>query len=114
MFHTQRFVGWVFAGVLMAYLLSVIPAFAQGTSGIVPLVTNDPISEYLTKGGSFAVIFILLFFYRRDWRTAVDFWKDQHKTTTELVQQATKAQTDNSAAIRENSMLIARLSDKIK
>lgn len=99
----------LFSGLYMAVSI----ADAQGQTGIVPLVTNDPVAEYLTKGGAFAVILVILFFYRRDWKTAVDFWQDQHKTTTELVQQATKAQAENSAALRENSLVLQRLADKL-
>lgn len=113
-FRTCRFLMMTCAVTAMVYACSILPAYAQGATGIVPLVTNDPISEYLTKGGAFAVIFVLLFFYRRDWQTAVEFWKDQHRTTTELIQQAARAQADNSAAVRENSLLIQQLTFSLK
>jgi hypothetical protein len=58
------------------------------------------------EGGAFGVILVILFFYRRDWKTAVDFWRDQHAITTDLVVASTKAQTETSAALRENTMVV--------
>lgn len=58
------------------------------------------------EGGAFGVILVILFFYRRDWKTAVDFWRDQHSITTDLVVQATRAQTETSAALRENTVVV--------
>jgi hypothetical protein len=58
------------------------------------------------EGGAFAVILVILFFYRRDWKTAVEFWRDQHATTTQLVQDNTRAQTETAAALRENTVVV--------
>lgn len=103
----------IFVVTAMVILMFWPATAASQTSGIVPLVTNDPIAEYLTKGGAFAVILVILFFYRRDWKTAVDFWQNQSQMTTQLVQQATASQTENSAALRENSAILQRLADQI-
>lgn len=109
-----HFCGPSVAFLALFYLaLDATGAYAQNTTGIVPLVTNDPVAEYLTKGGAFAVILVILFFYRRDWKTAVEFWQNQHQITTDLVEKATRAQADNSAALRENSSVLQRLTDKL-
>lgn len=70
---------------------------------------NDQISLIqwgLREGGAFAVILVILFFYRRDWKTAVEFWRDQHAITTKLVQDNTVAQTETAAALRENTVVV--------
>jgi len=72
---------------------------AQQTTGIVPLVATDPIAEYLTRGGSFAVILIILFFYRKDWIRLVD----ERQGQTQIL----------LAALRENSAVMQRLCDKL-
>jgi hypothetical protein len=60
----------------------------------------------IREGGAFVVILVILFFYRRDWKTAVEFWRDQHAITTDLVIQATKAQVSMEAALRENTVVV--------
>ena len=60
----------------------------------------------IREGGAFVVILVILFFYRRDWNTAVNFWRDQHAITTQLVQEATKAQAETAAALRENNVVV--------
>ncbi len=98
----------------LALIYASAVATAQQPTGIVPLIATDPVAEYLTRGGAFAVILIILFFYRKDWIRLVDQRQGQMEILTNLVQQATKAQGDNSAALRENSAVIARLTDKLE
>lgn len=63
----------------------------------------------IREGGAFAVILIILFFYRRDWKAATEFWKDQHTVTTQALIEVTKAQTDTAAALRENTQALRQL-----
>lgn len=58
------------------------------------------------EGGAFVVILVILFFYRRDWKTATEFWREQNVLTTNLVIAATKAQTETAAALRENTTVV--------
>jgi hypothetical protein len=62
----------------------------------------------IREGGAYVVILVILFFYRRDWKTATEFWKDQHAITTDLVVKATTAQTDCSA-LRETAIVTHQL-----
>lgn len=68
----------------------------------------------IREGGAFAVILVILFFYRRDWKTAVDFWRDQHAITTDLVVAATKAQAETAAALRENNVVVHSMKQVIQ
>lgn len=58
------------------------------------------------EGPAYVVILVILFFYRRDWKTAVDFWQSQHAVTTKLVVDCTQSQTETSAALRENTVVV--------
>ncbi len=88
--------------VLWTYTL-----LAQGQTGIVPVISSDPVSEYLTKGGAFAIIAILLSFYRRDWGRALDTSKEQMTILTRLVESATKAQTESAVALNASTTAVA-------
>lgn len=58
------------------------------------------------EGGAFVVILVILFFYRRDWKTATEFWKEQNAITTAMVVAATKAQTETAAALAANTVAV--------
>jgi hypothetical protein len=60
----------------------------------------------IREGGAFAVILVILFFYRRDWKTATEFWRDQHAVTTQALRDSTKAQADMASALRENTQVV--------
>lgn len=60
----------------------------------------------IDKGGAYVVILVVLFFYRRDWQTAVNFWKDQSKITVDLIIEATKAQDATAAALAQNTVVV--------
>ncbi len=108
--------------------LFAIPLFAQGQTGIVPIITNDPIGEYLTKGGSAAVILIMFYFYRRDFLSGAADSKEEKRAMIELVQAATKAQTEvavtlntciramdaSTAATASNTSAVQRLTDHLQ
>lgn len=82
---------------------------ATANQGVEPVGQVEQVSLLqwgIREGGAFVVILVILFFYRRDWKTAVEFWRDQHAITTELVKESTKAQTETSAALRENTLVV--------
>lgn len=65
----------------------------------------DDLRWMVQQLGAFFIILVILFFYRRDWQTAVEFWKDQHALTMSLVEKATVAQIEASAVVRENTVV---------
>lgn len=97
------------AAVAASGLMTGTKAMAAGISD--PDLTL--IQMALREGGAFAIILVILFFYRRDWKTTVEFWKDQHATTTTLVQDSTRAQVASEAALRENTMVTHSLKQLI-
>src|SRR4051812_34706 len=60
------------------------------TAGSVPEQTMAQWA--IEKGGAFAVILIILFFYRRDYVQLTDFWRAQSQVMKDLVEENTKAQ----------------------
>lgn len=84
------------------------PFALQGPSlgGTVPTAT-EPILEYaIRQGGALAVLVIVLFFYRRDYRYLSEFWRDQSKLLLELVAANTKAQADTASALAQNTVVV--------
>lgn len=77
------------------------PLFAQfiGTSD------ESTLRWAIQQGGAFAVILVVLFFYRRDWKNVSEFWKQHSAEMNDLVTQATKAQTEMASALRENTQV---------
>lgn len=97
--------GWrTLAAVLVALACASLGAETAPTS-----ISLDPIAEFLTKGGPYASVMVILFFYRRDYKTVVDFWKDQSKAMSDLTKQSTSAQVETAAAMRELTNVIHSL-----
>jgi hypothetical protein len=88
----------------MYVVFSTTALVAQGA--IPTITTSDPISEYLTKGGSYAVIALLLYFYRRDWANALDVSKNSVEMLTRIVEGSTKAQTESALAITASTAAV--------
>lgn len=103
------FIGSLVLGPLAAIytVLGAAPLFAQAQTGIVPIITNDPVSEYLTKGGSYALIALILFFYRRDYSKALESKTDAMEIATRMVEASTKAQTESAIALNASTLTIA-------
>lgn len=77
-----------------------------GGPGVVP---TDTLLEWAIKqGGALAVLLVVLFFYRRDYRGVTDFWRDQNKITADLLIASTKAQTEMANAIMQNNQVISQ------
>jgi hypothetical protein len=73
----------------------------------VPSTDPSPIIQWaIQQGGAFVVVLVILFFYRRDWKTATEYWQAQNAITTNLVTESTKANTDVAAALRENTTVV--------
>ena len=63
----------------------------------------------LQQGGITVVCLVVLFFYRRDWHTTVDQWKEQHEITVSLVERSIEASVRATAALSENTVVIHSL-----
>lgn len=68
--------------------------FAQGVTGVGNLITNDPISTYLDKGGTVMTWGILLYFYR----TLMESTKEQSSVLIRIVADSTKSATESALA----------------
>jgi hypothetical protein len=94
----ERYSRWIVT-VPVAVWLSL--ALVQGQA-----VSPDPsgaqfsfLERAFDKGGGYAIAVILLFFYRRDYSALV-------APLTQLVINATAAQTETAAAMRENTAVV--------
>lgn len=100
---------WARALVAVALLGSATFVSAQSPlpSGAAGGFSLESLVQWaLTQGGALGVLCVVLFFYRRDWKTAVEFWKDQNATRDVLVKEATRAQVETAAALREATVVI--------
>ncbi len=80
--------------------------------------TADPVSTGLLEkiareGGFFALVLVLLYFYRRDTKWATEFWREQAAQNLEyarenasIIKENTKSNVDVSNAVRENTVVM--------
>lgn len=66
------------------------------------------------QGGALGVLVIVLYFYRRDKNITIEFWKEQNTARDLLVTNATKAQVETAAALRESTIVIHSLKRAIE
>ncbi len=98
----------------------------QGVSAIVALggwwivaqTTADPFTtsiaeKFAREGGFFALVLVLLYFYRRDTKWATEFWRDAAARNLEyarenalIIKENTKSNVDVSNAVRENTVVM--------
>lgn len=97
---------WAMTYLVLSIHILIAQGSGSGQTGIVPIITSDPITEYLTKGGAYGVIGLLLYFYRRDWSKALDFSKDNSEVLTGIVMAATKAQTESALAVSASTQAV--------
>jgi hypothetical protein len=83
-----------------------IPSTPQVTVGLDPQQQIGLAQWAVQQGGFLVVILVILFFYRRDWKTATEFWKDQTKVSHDLAATCATAVADNAAATRENTVVM--------
>lgn len=84
-------------------------AFAQGVTGVGTLVSNDPLSMYLDKGGVVVMAAVLLYFYR----TVIESSREQSQILIRIVETSTRAQTESSLAVIANTAMLQRILDRI-
>ena len=108
--------------LLSAGFVSAGPAFipqelraqtlVQDTNNNKEQVSTVPesLAEWaIRQGGAFAVLVIVLWFYRRDYKDLSEYWKQHAEGLTTLIQNHTKAETELSKAIENNSSALDRL-----
>jgi len=66
------------------------------------------------QGGITVVCLVVLFFYRRDWKTTVETWQQTHAITVSLVEKAISAQEKATAALAENTIVVHSLKRAIE
>lgn len=89
----------VFAGWISA-LPKVLAFQVEGGAA----VSEGGIIEFaLRQGGALAVLLVVLWFYRRDYKSLADFWKQSDGEKSRLIEELTRAQTEQSGAMREMS-----------
>ncbi len=106
------------AAVVVAFVLVPIPkdipimasALVAGLilqpPGGAPMTDVSLIERALREGGFFAIILILLYFYRRDTKWATEFWKDQAAEFAVCIKENTKSQVEIASALRENNVVV--------
>ena len=78
---------------------------------ILAQTTVDPVSstaleKSLEKGGFFALVLILLYFYRRDTKWATEFWKDPAVHHADVIEKNAIQGESVANAIRENTVVM--------
>jgi hypothetical protein len=81
---------------------------------IEPMTVEGMVFQVLKTGGLPAVLLVVLFFYRRDYKTLCDYWQSQNVMATTLVGDNTKAITGMSDAIRHNTEVINATKDVLQ
>ena len=99
--------GLIFAGWLSLGVYPVVPVLAQaiGVSTMTP--ASESLMEFaLRQGGAFAVLIIVLFYYRRDYRDLTAYKDNRDNQMVEMVREQTKANSEMAAALRENNIIV--------
>ena len=99
--------GLVFAGWLSVGIEPVGPMFAQLIGSSVP--SGETFFEFaIRQGGAFAVLLIVLFYYRRDYRDLTAFRSERDAQLVAMVKEATQSNAAMADALRENTTVVQR------
>lgn len=83
------------------YLAAQAPLLPVADSSVSPLI------EYgIRQGGFVIVLFVVLFFYRRDWSKLSMSQEAVNAILLDLVKDNTKAQTDTANALAQNTVVV--------
>lgn len=77
----------------------------------VAQTTADPVAapileKMAREGGFFALVLVVLYFYRRDTKWATEFWRDQATRNTDMIEENAKQAESVAAAIRESTVVM--------
>lgn len=129
--RAQRAGGATMMGRLRDFVFAALATVALGVAGYLstqsaiafaqvfsepPAPANLPalIKFAVEQGGALAVLLVVLFFYRRDYRYLSEYRENQFREMLDLVKQNTAAQTDTAAAIRENAVVVHQAKNVIQ
>ena len=68
--------------------------------------TSPFIEKIAREGGFFALVLILLYFYRRDTKWATEFWKEQAARNADMIEANAKQNENVANAIRESTVVM--------
>ena len=72
-----------------------------------PSGTQTSLLEHaLREGGFFALVLMLLWFYRRDTKWATEFWKDEAGKRETMIRESTRVQAEVAAALTQNTVVV--------
>ncbi len=94
---------WTVAA-LAAGWLAVVVLVAQSTDPSVAQLSI--VEKAFDKGGGYAILLLVGFFYRRDWQRLADTKDQQLTILTKLVAENTAAQTQTAAALSQNTVVV--------
>jgi hypothetical protein len=66
------------------------------------------------QGGAYVVILIVLFFYRRDWKTLNESARQDTQSLSQILIESTRVQVQNTAAVAENTLVTHRLKELLR
>jgi len=96
-------VAWYFAVGNLNAAAMLQGAATTGGDG-VPEVTV--VETIIRQGGLFAVLLVVLFFYRRDYRQLTESRAEENAALRTMLVENTKAQSDTANALRENNVIV--------
>ncbi len=102
--------GFVFAGWLSLGVAPVTPVLAQAIG--VPTATSpsESLPEFAVRqGGAFAILALVLFYYRRDYRELTADKQADRAKLVDLVAAHATTMTEMSSALRENNQVIREM-----
>jgi len=106
---------WIVAGIFtdLSTAKTFIGSAAVTSSFFVSQTTvvADPMGATLLErvareGGFFAIVLILLYFYRRDTKWATEFWKERAEENAKMIAENARSQSELAAALRENNVIV--------
>ena len=85
-----------------------VAGFLSFQSVVDPITLSQStiIERIFREGGFFAIVLILLYFYRRDTKWATEFWRDEAGKRDALIRENTVAQTSVAAALSANTVVV--------
>ena len=72
----------------------------------IPTDPSPLVEKVAREGGFFALVLILLFFYRRDTKWATEFWKEQAMRNADMIEKNAEQNQNVANAIRESNVVM--------
>lgn len=95
------------AGWLSVGMRPLTPILAQIITAQPGPPGSESIPEFaLRQGGAFAILALVLFYYRRDWRDLTDYKGQRETILMDLIKENSKSSADMAAALRENNIVV--------